>query len=29
MSSGDKYIGEWKDGKRHGTGTYHYSNGDR
>lgn len=24
LASGDKYVGEWKDGRRHGFGTYHY-----
>ena len=24
MANGDKYSGEWKDGKRHGKGTYFY-----
>jgi len=26
---GDKYVGEWKDGKRHGQGTYTFANGDK
>jgi hypothetical protein len=26
---GDKYLGEWKDGKRHGQGTYTYASGDK
>ena len=26
---GDKYVGEWKKGKRHGQGTYTFSNGVR
>ncbi len=26
---GDKYVGEWKDGKRHGEGTYTWSDGDK
>ena len=26
--NGDKYVGEWKDGKYHGQGTYTYANGD-
>lgn len=26
-ASGDRYIGEFKDGKRHGRGVYHYVNG--
>ena len=25
---GDKYVGDWKDGKRAGQGTYTYANGD-
>ena len=29
MASGDKYIGEWKDGKRNGHGVYYYHNGDK
>ena len=28
-SNGDKYIGEWKDGKRHGQGTYTLAKGDK
>ena len=24
---GDKYVGEWKDGKKHGQGTYTYASG--
>jgi hypothetical protein len=24
LSSGDRYTGDWKDGKRHGHGTYFY-----
>ena len=24
---GDYYIGDWKDGKRHGTGEYHWASG--
>lgn len=24
LSSGDKYQGDWKDGKRQGNGTYYY-----
>ena len=27
-TDGDSYVGEWKDGKRHGTGTMNFSNGD-
>ena len=26
---GDKYVGEWKDNKRHGIGTYTFANGDK
>ena len=26
--SGDKYVGEWKDGVQHGQGTYTKSNGN-
>ena len=26
---GRKYVGEWKDNKRHGQGTYTYANGDK
>ncbi|MDC0202057.1 hypothetical protein OAJ56_02315, partial [Flavobacteriales bacterium] len=26
---GDKYVGEWKEGKKDGEGTYTYSNGDK
>ena len=26
---GNKYVGEWMDGKRHGQGTYTYANGDK
>jgi hypothetical protein len=26
-SSGDKYVGEYKDDKRHGQGTYTFANG--
>ena len=26
--SGDEYVGEWKDGKRHGLGTYTYASGE-
>ena len=25
--SGNKYVGEWKDGKKHGQGTYTYADG--
>ena len=28
-SSGNKYVGEFKDGKRHGYGTYSFVNGDK
>jgi hypothetical protein len=24
LSSGDKYTGDWKEGRRHGNGTYFY-----
>ena len=27
FDNGDKYVGEWKDNKRHGQGTYTYANG--
>ena len=27
--AGDKYVGEWKDDKRNGQGTYTYANGDK
>ena len=27
--NGDKYLGEWKDGKHHGQGTSDYANGDK
>ena len=26
---GDKYVGEWKDGNKHGQGTYTYADGDK
>ena len=26
-SEGDKYVGEWKDGRKHGQGTYTFSDG--
>eukprot|EP01034_Spumella_vulgaris_P023431 gene23431-29649_t len=29
LASGDKYVGDWKDGRRHGSGTYFYCDGDR
>ncbi len=25
----DKYVGEFKDGKKHGQGTFTYANGDK
>ena len=28
-ANGDKYVGEYKDGKYHGQGTYTYANGDK
>lgn len=28
MASGDKYIGEWKDGEKSGKGIYYFSHGD-
>ena len=27
--SGEKYVGQYKDGKRHGLGTYFWANGER
>ena len=27
--AGDKYVGEWKDNKTHGQGTYTWANGDK
>jgi len=27
-TNGNKYVGEWKDGKRHGQGTLTHANGD-
>ena len=27
--NGSRYVGEWKDGKKHGQGTYTYANGDK
>ena len=27
-ANGDKYVGEWKDGKRHGLGTSTWAAGD-
>ena len=29
FDNGDKYVGEWWNGKFHGLGTYTYSNGDK
>ena len=29
MPNGDKYVGEIKDGKKHGRGIYYYANGNR
>ena len=29
LANGDKYVGEYKDGKQHGQGTYTYANGDK
>jgi hypothetical protein len=26
-TNGDRYEGQWKDGKRHGQGTYFYASG--
>ena len=28
-ANGDKYVGEYKDGKLHGQGTFTYANGDK
>ena len=28
FSKGDKYVGEWKAGEKHGQGELHYVNGD-
>lgn len=28
-SNGDKYAGQWKEGKMHGPGSYEFANGDR
>ena len=28
-ADGDKYVGEWKDSKRNGQGTYTYADGDK
>ena len=27
--AGDKYVGEWKDDKKHGQGTYNYAGGEK
>ena len=27
-TNGDKYVGEFKKGKRHGNGTYYFNNGE-
>ena len=29
LYEGDKYVGEWKDGKKHGEGTYTTANGHK
>lgn len=29
LESGDKYVGEWRDGRRHGTGSCLFANGDK
>ena len=29
VPNGDKYVGEWKDGKYNGQGTYTFANGDK
>ncbi len=29
FANGDKYAGEFKDGKKHGQGTYTYASGDK
>ena len=29
FDDGSKYVGEWKDNKQHGQGTYSYANGDK
>ncbi|MEC9381650.1 MAG: hypothetical protein VX984_01025 [Thermodesulfobacteriota bacterium] len=29
FSSGDRYVGEGKNGKRHGQGTYTWADGDK
>ena len=28
-ADGDRYEGEWKDGRMHGKGSYYYGNGDK
>ena len=28
-ANGNKYVGEWKDGKRHGQGTHTWASGDK
>lgn len=28
-ASGNRYVGQWKSGKSHGEGTYHYATGAR
>ena len=28
-ASGNKYVGEWKDGKQHGQGIFTFANGDK
>ena len=28
FANGDKYIGQWREGKQHGTGKLIYANGD-
>ena len=28
LDSGEKYVGEWKDGKKHGQGTVTFTNGN-
>ena len=29
LANGDKYLGDWKNGRKHGWGTYTYSNGQK
>jgi len=29
LLDGRKYVGEWKNGKKHGQGTYAFANGDK